>query len=227
MGGMGMDLRQKCIRRDGLLPYWALILGVLVLVGLAWSFGLRHVSSAGVCPPVQNTQKFTFLYGEVAINATPAPPGSVVEARSPRGDTVGCRVVDNAGEYPLMYVYGEETVAGTPIPGMREGEVIAFAVNGVPATPSPVPTWTDDKASHRVDLSAASAPCYDFDNSGQVDLPDVMRVASRWRTSCEVPDPDNNSETPDYEALYDIDGNCIINVVDIMLVVKHWGETCG
>jgi hypothetical protein len=223
---MGMDLRQKHVRRDGLLPYWILILGLLVLMGLAWSFGLGGAGLAGVCPTVQNTQKFTFLYGEVTINATPAPPGSVVEARSPRGDTVGCRVVENAGEYPLMYVYGEETVAGTPIPGMREGEVIAFAVDGVPATPSPVPTWTNDKASHQVDLSATSAPCYDFDNSGQVDLNDIGEVASRWRTSCENPDPDNNGDTPNYEARYDINQDCIINVVDIMLVVKHWEETC-
>ena len=221
-----MDLRQKRVRRDGLLPYWALILGLLVLMGLAWSFGLGHARSAGVCPTVQNTQNFTFLYGEVTINATPAPSGSVVEARSPRGDTVGCRVVENAGEYPLMYVYGEETVAGIPIPGMRAGEVIAFAVDGTPATPNPVPTWTNDRASHQVDLSATSTTCYDFDNSGQVDLPDVMRVASRWRTSCENPNPDGDPDTPNYDPLYDIDDDCDIDIVDIMLVVKHWGETC-
>jgi len=211
-----MDLRQNRVRRAGLLPYW-LILGVLVLVSLAWSFGFRHVGSAGVCPPVQNTQKFTFLYGEVAINATPAPPGSVVEARSPRGDTVGCRVVENAGEYPLMYVYGEEIVAGTPIPGMQEGEIIAFAVDGVPATPSPVPTWTNDRASHRVDLTATSAPCYDFDNSGQVDLPDVVLVAGCWRMTDEDPDC----------APYDLNNDGIINIVDIMMVAAHWGEPCG
>jgi immune inhibitor A len=71
--------------------------------------------------------------------------------------------------------------------------------------------------------------CYlpgDLDCDGEVNIDDVMMVASRWRTSCEMPDPDNNPETPNYDPLYDIDDNCIINVVDIMLVVKHWGETC-
>ena len=54
-----------------------------------------------------------------------------------------------------------------------------------------------------------------------------MLVATRWRTSCEIPDPDSNSETPNYDPLYDIDDNCVITVVDIMKVVAQWGETCG
>jgi hypothetical protein len=43
-----------------------------------------------------------------------------------------------------------------------------------------------------------------------------MLVASRWRTSCENPNPDN-----------DLDHDHDIDIVDIMLVVKHWGETCS
>jgi hypothetical protein len=66
----------------------------------------------------------------------------------------------------------------------------------------------------------------DLDSDGDVDIDDVMEVASRWRTSCEIPNPDGDDDTPNYDPLYDIDDNCIINVVDIMLVVKHWGETC-
>jgi hypothetical protein len=31
---------------------------------------------------------------------------------------------------------------------------------------------------------------------------------------------------PDWEARYDLDGDGIITVVDIMLVVAHWGEPC-
>ena len=53
-----------------------------------------------------------------------------------------------------------------------------------------------------------------------------MSVASRWRTSCENPDPDNNPDTPNYDPLYDFDSDCDIDIVDIMLVVVHWGETC-
>ena len=61
----------------------------------------------------------------------------------------------------------------------------------------------------------------------QVDIADIMQVASRWRTSCDNRDPDNNLDTPNYEARYDLDHDCDIDIVDIMKVAAHWGETCG
>jgi Leucine-rich repeat (LRR) protein len=66
----------------------------------------------------------------------------------------------------------------------------------------------------------------DVDEDGDVDVEDIMLVASRWHTSCDNPDPDNNPDTPNYEARYDLDDDCDIDVVDIMLVAAHWGETC-
>jgi hypothetical protein len=66
----------------------------------------------------------------------------------------------------------------------------------------------------------------DVDDSGFVDIGDVQFVAARWRTSCADPDPDDDPGTPNYEAQYDLDGNCRIDVVDIMQVVAQWGETC-
>jgi hypothetical protein len=66
--------------------------------------------------------------------------------------------------------------------------------------------------------SATSTPCYDFDNSGKVDVADIMRVASRWRCKCE---------DTCYDSLYDIDKDCDIDIVDIMKVAVHWGENCG
>ena len=107
----------------------------------------------GVCPPVQNTPYMTIAYGAVTVDGAPAPVGAVVEARSPRGDTVGCIVVATAGVYPLMQIYGEDVTAAPPIPGMREGETVAFYVDGRPATPSPSLVWHDDKDYHRVDLA--------------------------------------------------------------------------
>ena len=99
---------------------------------------------------------------------------------------------------------------------MRIGEVVAFYVNGAEATASPEFVWSNDHDVHQVDLSAISTTCYDFDESGQVDLPDIMLVASCWRTTTEDPDC----------APYDLDGDGIITVVDIMKVVAQWGETC-
>jgi hypothetical protein len=213
-----------------LSPRLPLILALVAVIGIsAGSIDTRdpHSVVAGVCSPVPNTPLFTITYGIVTLNDADAPVGTVVEARSPRDDVVGCFVVSEAGNYGAMYVYGEDISVSPPVPGMRSGETVAFYVNGAEATASPDLVWSNDRDLHQIGLSAISVPCYDFDNSGQVDLPDVMRVASRWRTSCENPDPDGDGDTPNYDPLYDIDKDCDIDIVDIMLVVVHWGETCG
>ena len=78
-----------------------------------------------------------------------------------------------------------------------------------------------------IQLSGIVPGCLsDVNGDGEVTLADIMQVASRWRTSCANPDPDNNPATPNYDPLYDLDDDCDIDIVDIMLVVKHWGETC-
>jgi len=66
----------------------------------------------------------------------------------------------------------------------------------------------------------------DFNHDCKIDVEDIMQVASRWRTSCAIPDPDHDVNTPNYEKMYDIDRDCDIDIVDIMKVVVHWGETC-
>ena len=73
---------------------------------------------------------------------------------------------------------------------------------------------------------AAIACPGDLDSNRQVNVADIMMVASRWRTSCTYIDPDNKPDTPNYEGRYDLDHDCIITVVDIMKVVAHWGKTC-
>ena len=57
----------------------------------------------------------------------------------------------------------------------------------------------------------------DFDDSGRVDVADIQQVASRWRMT---------DDDPDWQACYDLNGDGIITVVDIMLVAANWGETC-
>jgi hypothetical protein len=193
----------------------ALVIGISA--GLIRIEGSRSVA-AGVCPPVPNTLLFTIVYGTVTLDDAAAPVGTVVEARSPRDDVVGCFVVSEAGNYGAMYVYGEDTSVSPPVPGMRSGEVVAFYVNGAEAIASPELVWSNDHDNvHQVDLSATSTPCYDFDNSGQVDANDIQAVACRWHMT---------DEDPDWEARYDVNKDCIITVVDIMLVAAHWEETC-
>ena len=137
---------------------------LIVLAIVAWGWlslpfpGVASARSDQACPPVTATQRFTFVYGAAILNGSPAPMGSVVEARSPRGHTVGCIAVETSGLYPLMYIYGEDTVGGETTPGMRTNETVDFYINGVPATSSPTFTWRDSWASTRVDLAASGDP---------------------------------------------------------------------
>ncbi len=115
-----------------------------------------HASTSDGCPSVPNTPYFTIAYGTVMVDGTNAPVGTIVEAVSPRGDVVGCFEVNTAGYYGAMYIYGEDTSADPPIPGMRDGEEITFYVNGVEATASPMLVWHDDHEVHEVNLTALS-----------------------------------------------------------------------
>lgn len=105
---------------------------------------------------VSQTPYFSETYGDVLIENIGAPVGSLVEAISPRGDTVGCFVVENAGSYGFLRIYGEDTTADPIIPGMRAGEIVTYRVNGATATANPSYYWQDDHASHKVDLNAGS-----------------------------------------------------------------------
>lgn len=69
-------------------------------------------------------------------------------------------------------------------------------------------------------------PPGDLDQDCDVDVEDIMLVASRWHTYCDNVDPDNDPDTPNYDPQYDFDEDCDIDIVDIMLVVIHWGKTC-
>jgi hypothetical protein len=74
-------------------------------------------------------------------------------------------------------------------------------------------------ASQSLQMSAVAIdPCdVDFNGNGEVDVEDIMLVASRWNSSVG----DGN-----YDPAYDLDDDGDIDVVDIMLVTTHWGELC-
>ncbi|MCX7689068.1 MAG: PKD domain-containing protein, partial [Fimbriimonadales bacterium] len=118
--------------------------------------GKTEMGMADGCSAVPNTPHFTIAYGTVQLDGAAAPVGAIVKAKSPRGDLVGCFEVNMAGNYGAMYVYGEDTTAIPPIPGMRDGETVQFFVNDAVALASPVLVWHNDWASHAVTLTSSS-----------------------------------------------------------------------
>ena len=83
------------------------------------------------------------VYGGVTIENVPAPVGTLVQAINPRGDTVGCFTVTDTGIYGDMPVYAEDATATPPIPGMRDGELVTFRVNGAQARVIPAIYWRE------------------------------------------------------------------------------------
>jgi hypothetical protein len=118
-------------------------------------------SAAGIaCTDVAPTPYLTLVYGHVTVNDQPAPIGTRVDVVTPQGEVGGCFVVEQAGQYGFMHVYGADDTAEPPIPGFREGELLAFQVNGIPANASVALSWQDDKAPHEVDLAATIHSVY-------------------------------------------------------------------
>lgn len=105
------------------------------------------------CDGLIPTPARTIAHGSVTIAGQPAPAGTVIQALNPRDDVVGCGVVQTAGQYGYIQIYGE---AAPDILGMRASEIVEFRVNGIPAVAVPSLYWQDDKAPHQVDLAIGS-----------------------------------------------------------------------
>lgn len=166
-----------------LRTYAGMLGGVLLmLAGLSYSFiEARPAAATETCPPVPNTPYFTIVYGEVTLNEEPAPVGAIVEARSPRGDVVGCFAITDLGNYGMMYVYGEDTTVTPAIPGMRAGEITTFYVDDSPILAIPPLIWTNDKTPHEITLTDADAEVFDVDFNGTPrtgDAPLVVQFTS-------------------------------------------------
>lgn len=116
------------------------------------------LAAGSICEQVRPTPERTVAWGSVTIEGEPAPAGTVVQAVTLRGDVAGCFLVLEAGQYGYMSIFGEDPGV---IPGMREGEIVEFRVNGVPAVTAPSLYWTNDQDLHQVELAigAAEAQC--------------------------------------------------------------------
>lgn len=116
-----------------------------------------NAAAISTCEGVSPTPYRTLVYGPVEVNGQPAPVGTKVEVRTPRGGLAGCFVVQNEGKFGLMPVFGEDATANPPIDGFRDGEALTFVVNGAEAEAGSPILWQDDWALHQSDLSGTSS----------------------------------------------------------------------
>lgn len=135
----------------------ALIAFAVLALSLRSVAGASPDSPATGCPPV-TTSRFDLAYGAVTVNGLPAVIGTIVTAKNPRGDVVGRFPVSTAGLYGQMYVWVEETIGGTTLPGMRIGETITFEVGGQPAASVPQVVSQGNQVDLATDLTAGTAP---------------------------------------------------------------------
>jgi uncharacterized repeat protein (TIGR01451 family) len=132
----------------------------------------------------------------------------------------GVAITDTGASPP--YVWDVQDLA----PGA--GGVIT--VSGVLSNPLAAGTFTNtvaiatsdtesdlDNNESSASVTVSTPPgCHDFNQDGQVSALDIQAVADRWRM--RDTDPGWGAAQP-----YDVDGNGIITVLDIMLVAAQWG----
>jgi hypothetical protein len=116
-----------------------------------------------------------------------------------------------------MPVYSDDPMTQLDDEGARSGDTITFTVDSHPAVPlgPDPPVWTG--AGERVHVELEACPLFG-DPDCDVDVADIMKVASRWR--CQLGDGC-------YDSRCDLNGNGDIDIVDIMRVAVHWGQACS
>ena len=95
--------------------------------------------------------------------------------------------------------------------------ILGLTVSSSDAT---VPASPDVSTSVSTAPAQQPPPCVlfgDLSENGEIDEPDIMQVASRWRCKC-------GDEC--YESRYDIDDDCDTDIVDLMNISARWEYSC-
>ncbi len=129
-----------------------------------------------------------------------------------RFNVVSLEGLSTVEEAPLNLADITWTVVGEPDVGTvttLEVEVLTFSDSG---------TIPISVSAENGQVTVVTACLGDLDSDGDVDVADVMMVASKW--SCQLGDEC-------YDAHCDLDGDGDIDIADIMQVAAHWGERCS
>jgi hypothetical protein len=133
-------------------------------------------------------------------------------------------VAPQEGDYQIeVYGYEDSEYQLSITTGAAVNELtiqtVAHVSNDKPERGQPVVAPNDQPAGNSA-VPGAPIVCSlegDLNRNGLVDVLDVMLVANAWRC---------RRGEDCYAECYDVDGDDDIDVVDIMLVVMHWGESC-
>jgi hypothetical protein len=162
----------------------------------------------------------TFVFDPDVVQVQDLVPGSLITS-SGRPFTLEQQIDNGLGQASL------DALSSGSLPGSSGSGSLAVV------TFSPVQAGTTTLALQRKELtdtlgaqiavesedgSATVVPGLygDVDGDCDVDVVDIMLVATRWEATLGE---------PRYDPRYDLDGDGDIDVVDIMLVSSHWGET--
>jgi hypothetical protein len=68
------------------------------------------------------------------------------------------------------------------------------------------------------DPAGAPLACPDFDGNQWVDVGDLAMIAAHWQ---------NHSASPEWNPIFDRNGDGVVDTADILLVAMQWGAYCG
>jgi subtilisin family serine protease len=164
---------------------------------LGYDPALVHVESAAVAPFLGSTGRTLYPVGPETDNGTGMVSLGAFSAGSAPGPA------------------GTGVLASLTLSPQRVG-ACALDLQSAQATSSsghPIPLCMADG-----EVTISECHFADFECDCDVDIADVMAVASRW--GCEA-------GQSCYDVRYDMDADADIDVVDIMQVVPYWGWTCA
>jgi len=164
----------------------------------------------------------------IEVLSSSEPPTSTPTPTETSAPTETGTATSTATPTPTRTATPTPTETNTPT---ATGTATATPTKTATATATTTPTSTatatpTGTATGTPTATATQIPCSEFTGDGQVDVNDIMAVVTRFRLTAANPDPDNDPNTPNYEARFDPTGDGLITMLDVMAVATYWGQPC-